>query len=148
MICLQACELDIVYNSYIDIEDYVWKSDKTLIFNIEIDDSSSIGFDVFYDLRYGIQYPYKNLFISYALKDSTGKIVDEGMQNLLLFEDKTGRPKGDGLGDIFDYEFNAFKQLDLSQKKYSLEINQYMREQDLPYIMSLGVKIKKSNPES
>lgn len=144
LIGFSSCSFDNEYNSYADIPDYTWESKESLVYDIEIDEPGHKKFDLYYDIRYGLQYPFRNLYIVYSLSDTLGNPIKEGRQNLLLFEDKTGRPKGDGLGDIFDYEFLSLEGIELPHGKYKLSVSQIMRQEKLPYIMSFGIKIKEN----
>lgn len=138
----QSCNFNNVVNEKIDIPDYVWKSDFVLSYELRIPETDK--YSISYDVRYGVQYPYRNVYISYELLDSTGEAIDEGLQNLTLFEEKTGKPLGDGLGDIFDYNFLAFEELEMDQGLYTLKIHHLMREEELPFVMSFGIQVRKA----
>ncbi|WP_254245004.1 gliding motility lipoprotein GldH [Hymenobacter sp. BRD67] len=57
---------------------------------------------------------------------------------------KTGEPLGAGTGDIFDHQFLALKQQHFARPgAYKLTLEQYMRQNQLPGIMAVGVRVAK-----
>ena len=65
----------------------------------------------------------------------------------MLFDQKTGKPLGDGLGDIYDHKVISSRSFMFPTKgKYTIKLKQYMRQDPLPYIMSMGVSVEKPLP--
>ena len=144
---LIGCNENKVYDSYRDLEDGVWNIDTlpTFDFNIE---NASISHNIYYNVRYAASYPYYNLYLKYYLEDSTGSIIDSELQEVLLFDKKTGEPLGDGLGDIIDREVLIFDKFSFpADGSYSFKVKQFMRTENLPGIMSFGLRIDKVLPK-
>ena len=58
-------------------------------------------------------------------------------------DEKTGKPMGDGLGDLFDHKIIALKNYRFSRAgKYTFKVRQYMRQDPLPAILSMGVSVE------
>jgi gliding motility-associated lipoprotein GldH len=65
--------------------------------------------------------------------------------NIDLFEPKTGKPLGSGLGDIFDHRQLLLDDYKFPNSgKYTISFQQYMRVDSLTNIRSMGVRIEKS----
>ncbi|MFT4734992.1 MAG: gliding motility-associated lipoprotein GldH [Algoriphagus sp.] len=142
-VLMSACTSDSVHKDLVDFDAYEWAATDVKSFDFEIDDNSKT-FQVNYLLRNALQYPYYNIYLKSALKDSAGNVLMQGMEELILFDEKTGKPKGDGLGDLFDHRIGAAQYKDLKfpyPGNYSLELQQSMRPDPLVGIMSIGFEI-------
>ncbi len=132
-----------------DFKNNAWSIDSTQSFTFEITDVSK-SYDFYYLVRNATVYPFYNLYIKRSLTDSTGKAMSKSMDELILFDAKTGKPFGSGLGDIFDHKFKIkslsnyrFKQAG----KYTFSIQQNMRQDPLVGVMSVGVSVEPISSE-
>ena len=95
-------------------------------------------------IRTSVSYPYFNLYLNEALTGPDGKQISTSMDEVILFNEKTGKPYGDGLGDIFDNRVSMPKlekyKFD-KPGKYKLSIGHNMRPDPLTGIMSIGLEI-------
>lgn len=58
---------------------------------------------------------------------------------------KTGEPQGKGMGDIYDNQILSLSSVKFPQKgEYIFSIQQYMRQDPLPDIMSIGIRVEKA----
>ena len=72
-------------------------------------------------------------------------IDDEKMDELILADEKTGKPIGSGLGDIFDHKILILKGYKFPKKgTYQIKIQQFMRQNPLPDVLSFGLAIEKA----
>jgi len=143
LILFSACDESRVYEKNIDFAGNDWFADSVAKFPFEINDPS-IDYNLYVDVRNAVSYPFTNLYIQYNLYDSSQKKLQQKLIRLPLFDKKTGKPYGDGLGDIFDHRFPLNKEFKFPNKgKYKVEIVQYMRQDPLPFIMSMGVRVEK-----
>ena len=130
-----------------DLKGSEWPIDSLHEFTFTIEDASK-SYDIYYLIRNATAYPFYNLYIKRTLTDSTGKEMSKSMDELLLFEAKTGVPLGDGLGDIFDHKFKIASLSNYRFPKpgvYTFGVEQYMRQDPLLGIMSVGVSIEPTN---
>lgn len=142
MLCM-CCESNVVFQEKTDFEDNKWHIDSTVSFSFKIEDTAA-AYNVYYLIRNTINYPYNNLYVTYYLKDSSRSQITKELHEMQLIHPKTGKPYGDGIGDIFDHEILALQNLKFPYKgKYYFDIDQYMRKNPLPEIMAVGVKVKK-----
>jgi gliding motility-associated lipoprotein GldH len=125
------------------VEDDEWLLSNKLLFPIEIADNKST-YTLQYLTRYTKDYPYYNLYIKRSLLDSTGKTLSSQLQGMYLFDEKTGVPKGGGWGNKYDYTILADSNMAFPYKgKYTIQLQQYMRQDTIPGISDMGISILK-----
>ncbi|MEO9965647.1 MAG: gliding motility lipoprotein GldH [Reichenbachiella sp.] len=138
-----SCNSNTVIDEQSDIREGMWNLDSLVAFDFVIDDTTSL-YEVQYNVRYAVNYPYYNLYLKYYIEDSTGQILSSDMQELVLFDKKNGDPLGDGLGDLFDRAVPITKNQKFDYAgPYTFKVKQFMRNEQLPGILSFGLKIQK-----
>lgn len=141
---LNACDSDRVYEENADFQELKWLPGDSLVFDFSIQ-QASLPYDLLYDIRYSVNYPYYNLYVKHSLKDSAGHVLDTQLMNMNIFDPKTGVPKGSGLGDIFDYRILFLKDYSFPYTgKYKLVVRQYMRDEPLKGIEAFGLRVEKA----
>ena len=141
--CL-SCDNNAVYKSYIDLKDTNWYVKNVPTFTFDIKDET-VPYNICILVRNASQYPYNNLYITRYVYGTDSKILSNRLEEIMLFDSKTGKPLGDGLGDIYDHKVISNRNYMFPKKgKYTIKLKQYMRQDPLPYIMSIGVSIEKS----
>lgn len=98
-----------------------------------------------YIIRNSIQYPYYNVFVRYTLKNEKKEVIQSKLEEILLFNPKSGKPYGAGLGDLFDHKIRSTslnKGVPLPAGKYSLELEQFMRQDTLAGILTVGISLE------
>ena len=150
---LCACDSQRIYEQNIDLDDTIWLGDSIQIFDFEIKENQYYH-NIFANLRTLVGYPFQNIYVGYWLENEEGRVLatnTEDPNNLLdiqIFDPKSGKPLGDGLGDLFDqrqvilsdyqFEANGF---------YRLKLKHYMRADQLPGIVSVGVRVEVATKE-
>ena len=143
-IFFSACDKYRVYESNIDMKDMKWYADSVKKYTFLIEDSQ-INYNLLYNVRNTLNYPYYNLYIKYELKDSTGKTLSTDLQEVQLMDAKTGEPFGSGLGDIFDHRFYAIKNFKFpAAGRYTMTVKQYMRQDPITEIMAFGIRVERA----
>lgn len=141
-----SCSSDSVFEENVDLEDKTWLGSDSIQFSFRIEDQAK-KYDVFYNIRNTITYPYQNLYMSYYLKNNEGDTLSEDLVNVILFDPKTGKPHGTGLGDIFSHQFKIIPHYQFPDTGvYSLQLKQSMRRDSLPNVMSVGITITEASP--
>jgi len=138
-----------VYEENVDLkspagEPYVWDVQQRPTFTFTIADTAA-RYDVYFDVRNASGYGFYNLYLKHTLTGPTGRPVGPPLlHQMVLMNPKTGEPLGAGAGDIFDHQFLALRQQHFAQLgAYKLTLEQYMRQNQLPGIMSVGVRVVK-----
>jgi len=124
-----------------------WYVNKPLVFKFKVTDTQK-GYNIAYNLRNTLKYPYSNLYVTYYLEDSKGKVIATELNNIALFDAKRGKPFGSGLGDTFVHQLSipALQQYKFPKADtYTFRIVQYMRQDPLLGLLNVGVRIMQEN---
>jgi gliding motility-associated lipoprotein GldH len=79
------------------------------------------------------------------LVDASGKVLWNKLLDTNLLDAKTGKPYGTGIGDMYDHEIPLLKQYQFAtQGLYTLKFKHQMRNDTLPDVMAIGVKVLES----
>ena len=142
---LCGCDSSRLYEANEDFSEKVCVSDDIRSFSFDIPDST-LGYNIYFNVRNTMKYPHYNIYISYRIKDSVNQVINEELINFDLFDPKSGNPYGQSsLGDIFDHQFLLHENfLFESSGTKVLELQQYMRYDSLPEIVSCGIRIEKA----
>ena len=141
---LWACDSTAIFKETEDIKDSKWFVKQVPKFTFEIKDET-IAYNIYYVVRNTISYPYYNLYLNRHLLDPTGKAISIRLEEIMLFDAKSGKPMGNGVGDIFDHKVvsSTFTKYKFPKKgKYTLQIEQYMRQNPLNGIISVGIVVE------
>jgi gliding motility-associated lipoprotein GldH len=140
---IASCEDNSIWKGHEDLKDGSWYIKKVPTFTFEITDENQL-YNISYLIRNAIQYPYYNLYLTRELYDDKNKLINTKLEEVILFDQKSGKPLGDGLGDLFDHKIIAYRNLKFPKKgKYTVKLKQYMRQDPLLGIMSVGINVEK-----
>ena len=146
-IILISCDSDRVTEENWDLSDGNWIVDDTKKFEFEITDRN-IPYQVFFNVRNGLSYKYHNIYVKYILSNEKGEEVQSNLVNFDLFNPKSGKPNGSGIGDIFDHQMTLISNYDFPEPgHYNLELKHYMRTDTLQQIFSVGIRIESKQDE-
>lgn len=124
-----------------------WFYENPLVFEFEIEDTTK-SYTLYYNVRNEINYAYYNLFVTYYMHYPDGKKIDSLLMDITLFNPKTGEPYGEGTGGIREHQLPAFRNIKFSQKgKYKYVFKQYMRQNPLKGILSMGLRVAYTSSE-
>jgi gliding motility-associated lipoprotein GldH len=143
LLSLMGCDKKTIFNENKDFEKAKWKIKEECVFNVNIDDATQ-PYKLYYNVRNNLSYAYFNLYITRYVYDEKGKKIEEKLNELLLADEKTGKPLGAGLGDIFDHKILVSKNYKFPSKgKFTFKIKQYMRQDPLADVLSFGMALEK-----
>lgn len=138
---LTACDPNRVFEQNTDFTDYSWDVQQKPAFTFDIQDTTAT-YDVFFNVRYASAYGFYNLYMKHTLAGPAGPVGPPLLHQVLLMDPKTGEPKGSGTGDIYDLQVLALpKQHFAKAGRYTLTLEQYMRQDRLPGLMAVGVRV-------
>lgn len=141
-LALISCDDKRVFEENNDFAGKVWYVDSLQVFKFKVEDISK-PYNLLVNVRNSENYPYYNLFIRYYLQDSTGQEIKSQQTELILMEPTTGKPLGDGLGDIYSHKFEILKNFSFPKTgTYIIKLKQYMRQDPLPEIYSVGFRLE------
>jgi gliding motility-associated lipoprotein GldH len=135
-----SCDPQRIYEKNINIKRYSWSSENVLKFPVQVKDTSLL-YDIYLNIRHADLYPYRNIWIIVGTEFPDGSRSTRRLEVLLANE--SGRWYGDGLGDIFDYRTLIQEKAYFDQQgTYTFTLEQNMRQDPLPGIMSAGIRIE------
>ncbi|UOQ53155.1 gliding motility lipoprotein GldH [Hymenobacter cellulosivorans] len=141
---LAACDANQVYEKNLELDKAVWTVQEKPTFEFDIQDTTQ-RYDIYFNIRNESMYGYYNLYVKHTLLDPSGKRMSQLLHQMLLMDPQTGEPRGQGSGDIFDHQFLALRQQKFAQPgTYRVVLEQYMRQDQLPGIMAVGVRVAKA----
>ena len=139
-----SCDNSRVFEANHEFNSRAWNSTEEPRFEFAIGDTTQ-RYNVYFNVRNSLNYPFSRIFITYHLYDSVGKELARKLVNNDLFDLKTGQPLGDsGLGDLYDHQFPLLKSHRFnSPGKYSIKLDQFMRQDTLQGVIAVGIRIEK-----
>jgi len=144
-LALSSCNKSRVFEKNIDFDNNTWAIADIQEFKFEIKDTAP-KYAIYFNIRNAIFYEYYNLYVKHTLIGPDGKQLSTNLHELFLMDKSTGEPLGEGAGDIFDHQVLALKNQTFAQRgTYTIKLQQYMRRDPLPGIMSVGVRVEKQD---
>ncbi|UYZ63078.1 gliding motility lipoprotein GldH [Hymenobacter weizhouensis] len=143
---LTACDANQVFEKNINLESpagdpYVWAVQNKPTFTFEIQDTTQT-YNVYFNIRNAAHYEYYNLYVKHTLTGPDGKPISRLLHQMLLMDPQTGEPRGKGTGDIYDHQILALPRQRFRQPgPYTIVLEQYMRQDQLPGIMAVGIRV-------
>lgn len=142
LILFSSCNNDIIYTDNVVMQDNIWELAYVPYFSVQIVDTTQLT-NVFFTLRNGSDYPFRNIFLFVTVYSPDGKGITDTLEYYLA--DEKGAWFGKGIGDIHElnlpYRTNVFFP---EQGTYSFYIQHGMRIGDLPGIYDFGLRVEKS----
>lgn len=141
-IIVTACDSRRVFEGKKDFPNRYWIFNDPAEFEFEIENKDKT-YNLLFNIRNTAKYQFQNIYLQYYLEDSTGRLISRELKNIQLFNAKTGVPLGQGLGDLYDIEKVFLEDYQFQNEgKYKLRIDQFMRQDSLPEILSVGLRVE------
>jgi len=139
-----SCDQNHVFEGKKDFPERYWLFSDPAVFDFEISETDK-QYDVLVNVRNSGKYRYQNIYLQYYLEDEAGKLISKELKNIQLFNPITGVPLGTGLGDLYDVERPFIENYKFDKVgKYRFRIDQFMRQDSLPEIIAVGIRIRLS----
>ncbi len=141
---LAGCQKDVVFKSFYAFKNNVWNYKDTAVFTVDVGSEkipANQSYDIYFNIRHHNLYRFKNLWLFVEIDGPGVKEIDT--VNIEL-ADEDGFWKGEGLGDIWDYEYLFRNNVKFKAPgKYTFKITHGIRDVDEIMVMELGLIIKK-----
>ncbi len=139
-----SCDSNRVYEYNIEFDDRTWKVIEEPRFEFKVPNSAD-QYNIYYNVRNSLDFPYARIFVKWHLYDSTGREISKKLIFNDLFDEKTGRPLGDsGLGDLYDHRFPILENYSFAHPgKYSVKLDQFNRQDTLHGVIAVGVRVER-----
>lgn len=132
-----------IIDTNIELDKFNWSySEKVKIpFTIEQVEKS---YNLFLNLRHTSDYKYSNIFLLIQIIDPNGKKTTERKEFKLALPD--GEWLGSGSGNLYSYQILFKENFKFTLKgKYTIELEQNMRDNPLDYITDAGIRVERAN---
>ncbi len=136
---LFSCDGDRVFEEFYSFESNSWSEEDTAAFDLK--EVKAMSGKKLIAVRYNEEYPFSNCYIRVISSDTSGLELDNKLINVPLFDLKSGKPMGKGFGNTFTmYDTLPFE---VSGNASEVKFIQYMRQENLPGLEAVGLKILK-----
>lgn len=130
------------FEKNVRIPQHEWKSNFIPEINVEITDTISVH-NLFVVIRHTDAYRFNNLWINLYTSVPGEKERKQRFDLRLATDDKGWL--GTGMDDIFEHRVLIAPVRFPKAGKYTFKIENIMREDPLPYIMNVGIRIEKAS---
>lgn len=137
-----GCDQRRVFEENREFEHRYWALSDEPSFEFAVTDSTR-AFNLYYNVRNSLDYPWDRIFVTWSLSDSIGHELARKLVYNDLF-DPTGRPYGQsGIGDLYDHQFLLASGYHfLHPGKYTLRLTQFSRQDTLHGVIAVGVRVE------
>jgi gliding motility-associated lipoprotein GldH len=142
---LQACgDSSVLVDETTSFEEELgWFQKEPVQFEVNVEDTVA-SYAMFVIVRQNNSYPFYNLYITPSIINAKGKTIQKGLAETILYDPVTGKPKGDGFGDIYEKKFLLYSDIKFPTKgKYKIQLEQSMRVDALAGMVSIGLILEK-----
>lgn len=137
-----SCDRKRVFEAYKTLDDNGWNKDSVVIFDVALSDTIK-NHNLYVNIRNKGTYPYSNLWLFLSVGSPDGKMVTDTVEFSLA--EASGRWKGSGIGDLHDNQILYKSSVYFPHKgNYTFHIKQGMRDNVLPGIRDIGIRIEKT----
>jgi gliding motility-associated lipoprotein GldH len=140
VVTVLSCQNPTVINEYRAIPVAGWGKTENAKFNFEISDTQRYH-NLFINLRITGDYPFCNMYVLVHIHGPEGSHSAERVG--LTLATPEGKWLGRGMGDVISYQLPLITNKVFGTKgKYTIEIEQYMRTDILPYVRDVGLMVE------
>lgn len=141
MLGTASCDNSRLYEQNKEFVTSTWHVDSVATFRFDIADTAQ-RYDLYYNVRNTLDYPFYNLYVTFYLYSPQDSLLASSLHEMTLADPVTGKPQGDGLGDIRDHQFLGLPRCHFKQPgTYTFKIKQYMRQNPLQGVEAIGLKV-------
>ncbi len=134
-----SCSEERVYEEYKSFNPQSWSEKDSVSFDLKaLKEKSGPKLIA---VKFNENYPFSNCYVKVISRDSTGKLLEDRLINVPLFDSKSGQPLGTGFGSTYT-KFDTIP-VAISDQASTVAFLQYMRQENLPGIEAIGLKILK-----
>lgn len=143
LLLLAGCDSNRVFEDYKEFNNRTWNINDRVDFDFEIKDTSK-KYNLYFNVRNSLEYPYARIFVNYSLKDSARNELTSALASNYLFDQKTGQPFGrSGLGDVFDNQFLLLRGHTFAAPGvYQVSLEQFNRQDTLRGVLAVGIRVE------
>ena len=139
---ITSCSSNVTYTESHVMKDRVWRLMDVKSFNVQITDTAAIN-DIFFTIRSGTDYPYRNIFLFVSTFAPDGNILTDTLEYFLT--DDKGVRYGKGFGDVRELKLPYREYVFFPQRgEYKFRVQHGMRIEDLRGVYDIGLRVEKT----
>lgn len=132
------------FEKHVAIPGYTWNYAFYPSFEVNITDTSA-RYNIYVTIRHTNDYPFSNLWLLITSNYSGAKPKTQRVE--LPLADREGRWLGSGIDNIYDQRIPIQQNARFDKPGiYHFSFEQNMRVDNLPHVMSVGLRIEKITP--
>ena len=136
-----SCDSNRAFEEHTALKNGVWDVKNEIRFDVAISDLLS-RYNVYFNVRNGLEYPYGNLFMFMNTVFPDGHIARDTIE--LTLADYDGRWLGSGMGSVKFSRFLFRREVQFKEAgNYRFILQQAMRVRELTGIHDIGMRIEK-----
>lgn len=140
IVSLTSCDRKRVFESYYELDQKGWHKDSVVVFNAQLTDTIK-NHNLYVNIRNKGTYPYSNLWLFLSIGSPDGTVKTDTVEFTLA--EPSGKWKGSGIGGLHDNQILYKGSVYFPHKgDYTFSIKQGMRDNVLPGIRDIGVRIE------
>ncbi len=144
ILLLFGCTTKAVFEKNTEIVDGQWQYSYVPVFEPEISDTTA-RYNLFLNIRHSNDYAYSNMWVIVHTTLPSGKKMERRVE--LPLADKQGKWYGKDSGSLINQQVAIQSNAIMPEVgKYKFEVEQNMRTNPLPFVMSVGLTIEKALP--
>ncbi len=141
ILALVSCNGNLIYKDVYEMPDSEWNLYNVPDFTFQIVDTTKRT-DIFFTLRTGSQYPYRNIFLFVTTKAPDGMSITDTLEYSVA--DEKGNWLGKGFGDINEIRLPFRQNVYFPMKgTYHIMIRHGMRTENLKGVYDIGLSVEK-----
>lgn len=141
LLTLSSCNSNIIYTDEAVMPDMTWNLFNTPDFSFPVTDTTK-NTNVFFTIRTGSQYPFRNIFLFVTTSSPDGKAVTDTLEYEVA--DEKGNWLGKGFGEIHELRLPYRQNVFFPEKgTYHFKIQHGMRTIDLKGVYDVGLSVEK-----
>ena len=142
ILVVTSCSGNITYTENYLMKDKTWQLADIKSFDVQIADTLALN-DIFFTIRTGADYPFRNIFLSVSAFTPDGKITTDTIEYYIA--DEKGNRLGKGFGDVRELKLPYLSNFYFQTKgEYKFEVQHVMKTGDLQGVYDIGLRIEKT----
>jgi len=143
---LNSCDNTRILDENREIPQYNWHYKDKVGFDVLIEDTN-ILYNMYINTRVKSDYKYNNMFVLLYTQLPDKKELKQRFE--IPIADDLGKWYGNGLGDVYDYQYPILKNVNFAQRGiYRFSLEQNMRDDTLYHVVAAGLRIEKADPKN
>ncbi|SFD33321.1 gliding motility-associated lipoprotein GldH [Chitinophaga sp. CF118] len=139
----QPMKMD-TYEKNLEIPGHQWSYSHKPVFEVTLQpQDTAYVYNIYVNVRHKDSYPYSNIWLVVNTQFPEGQPIPQRVE--LPLADMSGKWLGSGLDDIYEHQIPIQQRAILNKPgTYRFTFEQNMRQNPLPDIMNVGLRIEKA----